>query len=367
MEKLNSFLVYENMPLIYDVFLSPDNKELYILFNSIYNLHKHSRYHSSYRSLKDNKIFHDLSKLEIKINGERRLYNWIGELEHKSLVIVKLDFKYSKLEISIIIEKFKYKVELAKRTDDFYNGKIGMMTLFKDENDILLNWIDYYSNLGVDYFFIYNNNPDNKNNYIEITTKYRHRVKYIDWGFPYHLEKWPSGKAQLAAMMHSLYKYRNMSWIGYFDLDEYIIPLKNKSIKNFIDEIEKKYKNIASIGLECMWFGCGRKAKYNEKNFLQKLTLCKGQTEKKLLKYSDKTPVYSKCFHNPKNVILVNVHFPITTNYEYIIIDPSIIRFNHYFTLSKFGKERIFTLEWNGCKCDEICKEENKDILEFIK
>jgi len=366
-------LIYQNMPLVYDVFLSPDNKELFVLFNSIFNVINNERYSKIKYNIKKNNIFFNLNQIKIFINEQEYKYTWIGKNEYKELISIKIDNNFEKLKVKLIIDKITKEYILEKKIDrNKYKDKIGIMTHFKNENEYLLPWIYYYDKMGIDYFFIYNNNPKNKDYYDIVKEKYGDRVILCKWGFPFELNLWPSGRSQMAAFTHCLKKYRNMKWIGFFDLDEYVVPLKDLTIKNFLDKFN--VENISTIAIECMWFGCGRGIECDNTNFLEKLTFCKGETEKRRDKEERRMRVNAKCFHNPRNAIVIGNHKVVEFKGEYLCMDDKEIRFNHYFTLSKWGRDRFFTKKWKGnkkeikkkCNCEVICKVENKDILQRI-
>ena len=164
-----------------------------------------------------------------------------------------------------------------------------------------------------------------------------------------------------------------MKWILYNDIDEFVI-LRNQSrnLKEFLSPYNPD--NISSLTMECMWFGCSNGVEYNEHNFLKKLTKTKGITES--CKFKGTNLKYSiKSIHSPKNVISLGPHFSLKTLKPYVCLSSEVIRFNHYYTLSSWGKDRLkLTRDWSNqqkkgyrkvCDCQTLCQVENTEILDF--
>ena len=371
-ESPNYYLIYKNMPLVYDVFLSPDNKYLYVGFNPIF--HMVNKYRKVKSKLLKNKLKFDYQLLSIFINRKKVEYKWIGENNHhKFLIMTTLaDNDFKRLKVKVQIDEHKIKFRIPKRIDTHkYQDKIGAVLLFKNENQFLPQWINYYDLFGVDFFFIYNNNPKNQYNFKLLKDKYKERVIFINWPFPYQLKKFPSFCSQLGCYHQSLYKYRNMKWIIYNDIDEYIVLRKtDKNLKEFL--FNYNHHQISSLLYECMWFGCSNGRDYNEHNFLKRLIKCKGETESSKFKGTN-IKYHTKSIHSPKNVISFGPHYPFKTLKPHICLSSEVIRFNHYYTLSSWGADRSkLKHNWknhqkreNKCNCQELCQVENVEILNF--
>ena len=105
--------------------------------------------------------------------------------------------------------------------------------------------------LGIEHFYIYDNNStDHPKN--ELTYYIQKRiVTFIPW--PDH----PYG--QLSAYRHCVEQFKTESfWIGFIDLDEYIVPLATKEIKEFLENYEGKN----GLGINWIIYGSsGKKRK----------------------------------------------------------------------------------------------------------
>lgn len=371
-EPINSYVFQNGTPLIYDIFTSPDNNFIYVLFNSIFQEHKtdNRRINNIKRDLRRSNIGIDFKKLKIKVNLVQKEFRWIGHGFEKELIEIDISDIHEE-SLFVNVNELSYTIKKEDRSK--YDNKIGALIHFKNENIYLDTWINYYLNHGIEYFFIFNNNPDNKECYIELKEKYKDKIVFYDWGFPFDIDRWPSGRSQFASFAYSIYKYRNMKWIMYCDMDEYVVPLKHNTIKEFLDEYNAD--ETSTIAFECMWFGCNNNIEFNEKNFLQKLIKCKGVTEQERAKHDKKVRVNAKCFHSPKNVITIANHCSTLYLKDYVCVPPDVLRFNHYYVISSWGRDRRMNYSWNTekdnehrkkCNCDVLCKEKNIDIFRFF-
>lgn len=142
--------------------------------------------------------------------------------------------------------------------------EFSICAIFKNESLILKEWIEYHLIVGVDHFYLYNNNSDD--NFREILQPYidKSLVTLIEWNFP--------PPSQFPAYKHFFDNYwSETQWIAYIDLDEFICPFKETTIKDWIN----KYKNYSSIVLYWKQFGTsGKIYNDNEKLITEQYTIC---------------------------------------------------------------------------------------------
>ena len=89
--------------------------------------------------------------------------------------------------------------------------EISLCLIFKDEGRFLKEWLDYHLTVGVDHFYLYDNNS---------TDNYREVVRpYIDNGVVTLID-WPYPQAQVKCYQHCLETFCNeTNWIVYIDAD----------------------------------------------------------------------------------------------------------------------------------------------------
>lgn len=122
------------------------------------------------------------------------------------------------------------------------NNNVAISAICKDEGDYIKEWLEYHSDIGVDYFILYDNNsqvPLKK-----ILSEYKN-VEVIDWLDCKH-------GTQVRSQIHSINHYSYFRWIGFLDIDEYIVLLKDSvKIKDYLQEF------IEYDGLCLYWLAFG--------------------------------------------------------------------------------------------------------------
>lgn len=394
--KMNSFIYnpnswcFDKHIIIYDIVLSSCKKKIYIITNSLLHVleqkkaeyaktnHKTNKYLGIIRKLlqySDDKTFDSTRDITITVENNNVINcEWIEikNYTHKHTIKVSLENEVTTKELNVNINLKTISKTIKCNFSQLYvqTGNLAAILLFKDENDFLDIWINYYKNLGVDTFFIYNNNPNNKKKYKELYDKYKTTIQFIDWGFTY---QFPYGQAQLACYNQALNLLRNrFNWILYIDIDEYAV-FNNDKISNYTQLINNFDKTkIATVSYKCMWFGCSHGVKYDPSNFLEKLIYTSGEPVTKLEKHKLNC-VNSKCLHNPLLTDIAGIHVAFKYTGEHLQLDAKILRFNHYFTLTDWGKDRFFTKDWEKdhskqykkkCKCDILCKIKNTELID---
>lgn len=385
----NSWCIDDHI-IVYDVVLSSCKTKIYILFNSLihtldpatdkrYKPDKKTRnYQNVLRKLlcfsKD--VSFD-SEHDILINSENieiEKKEWINYHSYvcKHTLVIHLQKQLAETNIKLEIDIKTIKRTLDCHFDGIYDqhDNIAAILLFKNENAFLDTWIKYYLYLGVNTFYIYNNNPENMQCYTELKKKYGNTIQFIDWGYTY---QFPNGQAQLVCYNHALNLLRGRyNWLLYTDIDEFAV-LKDNSLKNLTDLLTKhELKDTASVSYQCMWFGCSHNVSYTPDNFLRKLIYTSNEPVSTLEKHR-KNYVNAKCIHNPQLVDIVGVHVALSYNGEHVQLKPEIIRFNHYYTLTDWGKDRSFTKGWKSdasqthkklCNCKVLCKVKNTELID---
>lgn len=176
---------------------------------------------------------------------------------------------------------------------------IALCIIIKNESDYIKEWIDYQRIIGVEKFYIYDN--ESNDNTKEILEPY-------------------------------------IKWIGFIDIDEFIVPIYKNSLK----EILKEYEQYGGVGINwCVYGSSNRKDKPNGlviKNFKYR---AKDDFVANIHIKTIANPRYIKRFKNPHQILckyskkIVSPNFQILNNFYNNEIDYSKIRINHYYTKSK--------------------------------
>ena len=120
---------------------------------------------------------------------------------------------------------------------------LSLCLICKDENDYLPEWLDYHILMGVDRFYIYDN---------ESRVSLRESLKdYIERGWVVVVDI-PGKAMQLYAYDHCLQTFgSNTFWLGFIDTDEFLVPKTTLDLK----ELLKGYEAYAGLAVSSLFFG----------------------------------------------------------------------------------------------------------------
>jgi hypothetical protein len=135
-----------------------------------------------------------------------------------------------------------------------YQYELAVCAIFQDEAPYLKEWIEFHRMMGVQRFWLYNNNSTD--NYQEVLEPYikKRIVKLIDWPSPLDADWTPYQNAAYAdCMTRSLGKAK---WVAVIDIDEFIVPVDHeKQILSTLRKIEKTKPRVGGLMLFWQFFG----------------------------------------------------------------------------------------------------------------
>ncbi len=131
--------------------------------------------------------------------------------------------RFGLFKAAILTVRMKY----TKTTPQYY---LAVCAIAKNEGPYFEEWISWHQNQGVEKFYIYDNeSTDNTRELLEPYVK-SGLVEYIYF---------PGQRQQLIAYDHCLEKHRlDARWIAAIDLDEFIVPRKDATLKQFLTRFE---------------------------------------------------------------------------------------------------------------------------------
>lgn len=113
----------------------------------------------------------------------------------------------------------------------------------KNEGPYLREWIEFHKMVGVEHFYLYDNNSTD-----ETTSVTKLYIQNED--VTCHL--WPDHPLQLKAYMHCINSYKNESfWIGFIDLDEFLVPVATSTIP----ELLRDFEEYGGLGVNWLLYG----------------------------------------------------------------------------------------------------------------
>ncbi|MDE5745782.1 MAG: glycosyltransferase family 92 protein [Paramuribaculum sp.] len=138
--------------------------------------------------------------------------------------------------------RLKRKIKRDKSEPEYY---LAVCAIAKNEGPYFKEWIDWHLSVGVEKFYIYDNGSDD--NTAEVLKPYIEKgiVDYISF---------PGYRMQLAAYDDCLVRYRfDARWIAFIDLDEFIVPVADRSVPEFL----KKHEDAPGVEINWLIYGSG--------------------------------------------------------------------------------------------------------------
>lgn len=138
--------------------------------------------------------------------------------------------------------KLKHRLKHDRTTPKHY---LAVCAIAKNEGPYFKEWIDWHLSKGVEKFYIYDN---------ESTDHTREVLQsYIESGVvEYHY--FPGYRMQIAAYDDCIERHRlDTRWIAFIDLDEFIVPVKDQSITDFL----KRFEDAPAVEINWVVYGSG--------------------------------------------------------------------------------------------------------------
>jgi len=215
---------------------------------------------------------------------------------------------------------------------------VSICAIFKNEAQYLKEWIEFNHLVGVDHFYLYNNNSED--DYQSVL------APYIEVGLVTLLQ-WEKNHAQMECYRDGISRFRNdTKWMGFIDVDEFIVPIKNNNIYDFLKKFEKKRGSVV-----CYWkmfCSSGKMDRDRQSLVTESFNIC-----------WPKMDTVGKCFYNtnfdidytdPRNKVLNHLMWtnykgrlcpPVNSDNRFIMYDfhkvssnEIPVQINHYFTKS---------------------------------
>ncbi|MCR5785743.1 MAG: glycosyltransferase family 92 protein [Eubacterium sp.] len=212
--------------------------------------------------------------------------------------------------------------------------RLSVVAIMRNEGEYVKEWIEYHKMMGVEHFYIYDN--ESTDNFTEVIKP------YIDEGSLTYTF-YPGDLQQLNAYNDAIKNYRHVTdYMAFIDGDEFIVPgEKGKKIYEIMDEIIEGYKsspyrkatNIGGVGINWRMYGTSH-LKEKPKGLV---------TENYLYRAPDGygESVHIKTICNPRAVsgFFFNPHIPgYYDNYDEISPNGSLLGNSPFFCDAHFDK-----------------------------
>ena len=137
--------------------------------------------------------------------------------------------------------------KLRKRTPSATDqGLICVVAMLKGEEPFIDEWVAYHRIIGVDHFFLYDNDPTLPlRNLLKRHAEY---VTVVDW--PGEHDELPGRNKQTKAYTDSLRRVGHR-WVAFIDGDEFIVLSKHENLQQFLEHFD----DVGAVLLNWHLFG----------------------------------------------------------------------------------------------------------------
>ena len=138
--------------------------------------------------------------------------------------------------------KLMYRLKHDHTSPQYY---LAVCAIAKDEGPYFKEWIEWHRKQGVEKFYIYDNESTDCTKEV--------LAPYIESGLVEYTY-FPGYRRQLAAYDDCLEKHRLAArWIAFIDLDEFIVPIQDKTIPEFL----RKFEDFPAVEINWLIYGSG--------------------------------------------------------------------------------------------------------------
>lgn len=251
-----------------------------------------------------------------------RNYSW-KSIYRRSIEIVTISLFHPK----------KCKTIVTNEEKEHHNN-ISIVAIVKNESKYIREWIEYHLIIGVDHFYIYDN--ESEDNLKEVLHP------YIDKGIVSYFFC-PGSAMQTTVYNDAIARLKDFShWMAFIDIDEFIVLNPNYSTN--LSQFLEMYERFDMLGINWCVFDANNHEKSPTKGFvISNYTRCHAIDDNSANRHI-------KCIVKPKSVkICTNPHYMILKpskkavdeNFDTLIAPFSThvsfkkIRINHYYSKSK--------------------------------
>ncbi|RWR72088.1 glycosyltransferase family 92 protein [Cinnamomum micranthum f. kanehirae] len=200
-------------------------------------------------------------------------------------------------------------------------------TMVRNQARFIREWVMYHAQLGVDRWFIYDNNSDDEIDEIVDSLG--------ELNFNVSRHRWPWIKTQEAGFAHCALRARGVcEWVGFFDVDEFLYLPSNLTLQDVL----RNHSGLPWVGelrTTCHSFGPSGLRKAPQEGVTVGYTCRMGVPER------------HKSIVKPEalNSTLINVvhHFHLKEGFKYVNMDRGVMVINHYkYQVWEVFKEKFY-------------------------
>ncbi|MBA2368554.1 MAG: glycosyltransferase family 92 protein [Candidatus Protochlamydia sp.] len=234
---------------------------------------------------------------------------------------------------------------------------LSIAAIFQDEATYMKEWIEYHQLVGVEYFFLYNNNSCD--DYLSVLEPYIKKgvVELIQWPSIKQEGDWANFcyTVQTDAYDNALARSMNVTkWLALIDIDEFIVPVNYETVPQLL---ESKYSNVSGLCVNWQFYGTSGVDNIDKKYPMISQLVMKMQPDdpsNRLCK-TIVQPHYAKSWESPHYCLYQDGCYAVDAKFRKCpkaitkTVEIDEIRLNHYWTRDEhyFNSRKIARyLQW---------------------
>jgi hypothetical protein len=234
---------------------------------------------------------------------------------------------------------------------------VSICAIFKNESSFLKEWIEFHKIVGINHFYLYNN--ESSDNYLDVLKP------YIEEGIVSLIE-WPYSHSQIQAYKHFYENYRNETqWVSFLDIDEFICPKYVQTVGEWLIP----YKKYPSIVIYWKMFGTSGLMKHDYNSLVtEQYTVCWDKlyhVGKCLINTTYDIAVYDATTHHSPTMIIkifgVKIKISSINQFKYFI------KYNIFFGTKKESENSTIQINHYWSKAWDIYNEKRERSDVFFK
>lgn len=165
----------------------------------------------------------------------------------KKKLLLTTFFGLAFVSILYLLGTFGYLENIIKWDENKYKDELSFVAIVKNESPYIKEWIEFHKLVGVTRFYIYDN--ESTDDLEDVLKNYINSDEVVYRYFP--------GRAQqLIAYQEAINDYKDKTkYMGFVDLDEFVVPVEENNLVYIIDDIMKKDSKIAGVGINWLVYG----------------------------------------------------------------------------------------------------------------
>lgn len=148
---------------------------------------------------------------------------------------------------------------------------ITLVSIMKNEQSYIVEWVAYHRVVGVDRLRIYENGSDDQTLALLQALHAAELVELIEWANP------PAGESpQVSAYNHAVQQLGKTSeWLAFIDADEFIVPVEDETVGAAIDKVVvAAATEVGAIAVNWRTFGSSGRRVRGPGLVMERFTMC---------------------------------------------------------------------------------------------